>query len=73
MINRKSLINILDDDSTSILSYIDLLNNKKNNKIQILSIGSIFSGTNAFSKDALIGLNELLIERKNNNNAEKVI
>ncbi len=68
MINEKSLINILDDDSTSILSHINLLNNKKNTKIQILSIGSIFSGTNAFSKDALIGLNELLIERKNSNN-----
>lgn len=73
MINGKSLINILDTDSSSILSYIDLLKNKKNTKIQILSIGSIFSGTNAFSKDALIGLNELLIERKNNNNNPDII
>ncbi|MCL4383558.1 hypothetical protein M1278_02900 [Candidatus Marsarchaeota archaeon] len=65
-------INNLDSNSTSILSHTNLLTNK-NPRIQILSIGSMFSGTKVFSKDALVGLNEVLIEKKINNDNPDIL
>ena len=80
MANGKLLVNFLDSkDSTFTLYPINLINTQPPfppflpPKIQILSIGDIHSGSKDFSKDALVGIAELLKDKKEAKDSPDVI
>ncbi|MCL4381025.1 MAG: hypothetical protein M1331_00780 [Candidatus Marsarchaeota archaeon] len=66
MANGKLLVNFLDSKNSTFTLYpINLLTSSSSNaKIQLLSIGNIHSGLKDFSSSALIGVSELLKEKK---------
>ena len=66
MANGKLLVNFLDSKNSTFALYpVNLLTSSSNNsKIQLLSIGNIHSGLKDFSSRAMIGISELLKEKK---------
>ncbi len=76
MANGKLLVNFLDSKNSTFTLYpINLLTTSSSNnaKIQLLSIGNIHSGLKDFSNKAMIGISELLKEKKAEGDSPDVI